>query len=84
MLYTTETYIGSHCTVGTITLRHDQERRSYTKSIGSDARLIYSNKKKKELYEMHFTRVKYIYKKKQKKKKEKDVTAISNDIEVTK
>lgn len=46
MLYTTETYIDLHCTVGTITLRHDQECRSYTKSIEPNVRFIYKDKTK--------------------------------------
>lgn len=50
VLYTTETYIGSHCTVGTITLRHDQECQSYTKSIEPDVRFIQNKDKTKEGY----------------------------------
>lgn len=38
VLYTTETYIGSHCTVRTITLHHDQEYRTHEKKINKTGR----------------------------------------------
>lgn len=48
VLYTTETYIGSHCTVGIITLHHDQEYRTHEKLNKTGRKEHYNENKIKD------------------------------------